>query len=262
MGKVEKWVVLGVLALIVGILVVSLTVDDPLRREKVVMQGGAGGPGMPPASDSSKLAGSIPAASVQAAPADPKPTALMNSSVSNTPEPAPVVPETIPPGSILKTTEGLEPSFMPDTRFYTWKAGDTFPALAQRYYGDLARLATLRRVNEGRTDVQPGDRVMIPVFDPDLPSTATPSSGTAAPAAPAATPAATAKTATAAPKVQPAASEVAGSKVHVVKEGESLWIISKKELGAGSRWKEIYDANRDQLSSPEAVHTGLKLRIP
>lgn len=260
MGKVEKWVVLGVLALIVGILVVSLTVDDPLRRENVVLEGGAGGaPGMPPASDASKLAGGIPAANLGQATSEPKPSALMNSRISAAPvesESAVVVPAAIPSGSILKTVEGLEESFMPDTRFYTWKAGDTFPALAQRYYGDLARLATLRRVNEGRTDVQPGDRIMIPVFDPDLPSGAIPSAETASLASPTVAPKAAAMPA------KPAATETTGAKVHVVKEGESLWIISKKELGAGSRWKEIYDANRDQLSSPEALRTGIKLRVP
>lgn len=247
MGKVEKWVVLGVLALIVGILVVSLTVDDPLRRENVVMEVGAdGGPGLPP-------------------PAEPQRTVLMNSSVSTAPvdpEPAVVVPEAIPSGSILKTIDGLEPSFMSDTRFYTWKAGDTFPALAQRFYGDLARLATLRRVNEGRNDVQPGDRILIPVYDPDLPVSATPSTATGAVGAATSSPGTTPLPTGSATKTAALASEGPGPRFHVVKEGESLWLISKKELGAGARWKEIYDANRDQLSSPEALRTGIKLRVP
>jgi nucleoid-associated protein YgaU len=41
-----------------------------------------------------------------------------------------------------------------------------------------------------------------------------------------------------------------------------LWKIAKLELGDGGRWNEIFEANRDVLSKPEAVHTGLKLRIP
>ena len=258
MGKVEKWVVLGVLGLIVGILVVSLTVDDPLHRENVVMQGGgAGAQGLPRAGETPPIPA---AADTGSAATESKPSALMSSSVASAPaesEPAAAVPDAIPAGSILKTVEGLEPSYMPDTRFYTWKAGDTFPALAQRFYGDLARLATLRRVNEGRNDVQPGDRVMIPVFDPDVPVGAAPSTALAAPAV--ASPANPAATAAKAPA---AASDTSAARTHVVKEGESLWIISKKELGAGSRWKEIYDANRDQLSSPEALRTGLKLRVP
>jgi nucleoid-associated protein YgaU len=246
MGKVEKWVVLGVLGLIVGILVVSLTVDDPLKRDKVVLDGGAGGSKVLPAPSETR-----PAEFGAPQPAS-KPSALMNSSVKADPvesETLAVVPKEIPPGSILKTMEGLEDSYMSDAKFYTWKSGDTFPALAQRFYGDVARLGTLRRANEGRNDAQPGDRILIPIDDPDVPTRVAPAPTTPVAAETAAKPA-------------PAATEVAGSKVHVVQEGESLWLISKKELGAGSRWKEIYDANRDQLSSPEALKTGLKLRVP
>jgi nucleoid-associated protein YgaU len=185
----------------------------------------------------------------------PKPSALMNSSIRTQPpasEPAAALQKPIPPGSILKTMDGLDDSYMADTKFYVWKSGDSFPALAQRFYGDVARLGTLRRANEGRSDAQPGDRVLIPVFDPDMPT----SSRTVSAPAPALAPADPAA------KPTVAAAEPAGSRIHVVAEGESLWVISKKELGAGSRWKEIYDANRDQLSSPEALKTGLKLRVP
>jgi nucleoid-associated protein YgaU len=262
MGKVEKWVVLGVLALIVGILVVSLTVDDPLKKDDVVR---ADGSAASRSANEGRLAGGVPPAKLEAA-GGSAPSALLNSSISSpvvdaTPvAPAAPVVEAIPAGSILKSMEGLEESYMSDTRFYEWKSGDTFPALAQRFYGDLARLATLRRVNEGRTDVQPGDRVLIPVFDPDLPQSAR-----VQPAPAGSTPLASAKglvspdTKSGAVTAKPVAT---GARVHLVKEGESLWVIAKQELGNGARWKEIYDANRDQLSSPEALHTGIKLRLP
>lgn len=237
MGKVEKFVVLSVLLIIVGILVVSLTMDDPLKKDDVTLAA-------PPA-----------ATPVAATPVGATPVATLSSSVT-TPTPAPVpepAPMAIPAGSILKTVDGLQDSFMPDMRFYTWRTGDTFPILAQRFYGDLSRLATLRRVNEGRFDVQPGERVLIPLYDTE-----------GAPPSVAVTGAEIQK-----PAVKPAVSATpvvavaAGTpRVHVVKSGESLWKISKQELGAGSRWKEIYEANRDVLSSPEALRTGLKLRIP
>ena len=257
MGKVEKWVVLGVLALIVGILVVSLTVDDPLKRDKVVIEGS----GVPGALRTIEplAQGGVPAAEPAQDAAGAKPSLLMNSSVSTAApetESSVVIAPAIPAGSILKTMEGLEDSYMTDTKFYTWKAGDTFPALAQRFYGDLARLATLRRVNEGRNDVQPGDRVLVPVFDPDAPPTVASNAGTVAPVASGAS-----KSTELAAKPAVLVAD-AGPRVHVVQEGESLWIISKKELGSGARWKEIYGANRDQLSSPEALRTGIKLRVP
>ena len=44
--------------------------------------------------------------------------------------------------------------------------------------------------------------------------------------------------------------------------GESLWKIAKKVYGAGHRWGEIYEANRQVLASPEALSPGIVLRIP
>ena len=61
-------------------------------------------------------------------------------------------------------------------------------------------------------------------------------------------------------KKAPAAS--GGGKVHVVKEGESLWKIAKLELGNGANWNKIYEANKDIMKSPEALKTGMKLKIP
>ena len=248
MGNVEKWVVLGVLALIVGILVVSLNVDDPLKTDQAVLEGAKSPPAMasaektPPAADPSQ-----PELGKATTPA------VLDSVVDTGAQPKPPAAGiAIPAGSILKTTEGLQESFMTDAMFYTWKAGDTFPALAQRFYGDPSRLATLKRLNEGRSEVQPGERVLVPIFDLDAVQTA---------AEPAAAPkSAAAPIAASAPKseVQPAGA----GRVHVVQEGESLWKIAKKELGSGARWNEIYEANRDVLPNPEALHTGQKLRVP
>jgi nucleoid-associated protein YgaU len=262
MGNVEKWVVLGVLALIVGILVVSLNVDDPLKKDHVVLEGTkaplTASAAEPKADPSAKAA--TPASTDGKEFGKSTAPAVLDAVVDTaaTPKTEPTsLP--IPAGSILKTTDGLQESFMTDAMFYTWKTGDTFPGLAQRFYGDPSRLATLKRLNEGRTDVQPGERVLVPVFDLDA------AQGSTAPA-----PSAVAKAPTATPAVAPKgdtghavpASSTKGARVHVVADGESLWKIAKQELGSGARWNEIYEANRDVLPTPEAVHTGQKLRIP
>ena len=263
MGNVEKWVVLGVLALIVGILVVSLNVDDPLKKDRVVLEGTkaplTASAAEPKNDASTKAPAKVDGPELGKSTAPAVLDAVVDTAAAPKTEP---VALPIPAGSILKTTDGLQESFMTDAMFYTWKAGDTFPGLAQRFYGDPSRLATLKRLNEGRTDVQPGERVLVPVFDLD----AVQGSAAAVPAA-----ATKSSTGTATPAVAskgdgahaaPAAPIAKGARTHVVADGESLWKIAKQELGSGARWNEIYEANRDVLPTPESVHTGQKLRIP
>lgn len=51
---------------------------------------------------------------------------------------------------------------------------------------------------------------------------------------------------------------------YTVQQGDTLWSIAAKPEGYGkaSRWRELYDANRDQLSSPNGIRTGMILKIP
>ncbi len=51
-------------------------------------------------------------------------------------------------------------------------------------------------------------------------------------------------------------------KTYTVKSGDCLWNIAKKQLGDGSRWKEIYNLNLDKISSPNLIHAGLVLVMP
>ena len=51
-------------------------------------------------------------------------------------------------------------------------------------------------------------------------------------------------------------------KTHTVKSSDCLWNIAKKQLGDGSRWKEIHDLNRDKISNPNLIHPGLVLVMP
>ena len=52
------------------------------------------------------------------------------------------------------------------------------------------------------------------------------------------------------------------AKTYTVKSGDCLWNIAKKQLGDGSRWKEIHDLNRDKISNPNLIHPGLVLVMP
>ena len=60
----------------------------------------------------------------------------------------------------------------------------------------------------------------------------------------------------------PAADEP--STTYVVQKGESLWSIAKKPeiYGKASKWRRIFDANRDLLKTPDRVKAGMTLKIP
>jgi len=49
---------------------------------------------------------------------------------------------------------------------------------------------------------------------------------------------------------------------YTVQTGDSLSSISRKMYGTSSRWIDIFQANRDQLSSENALKVGQELRIP
>ncbi len=49
---------------------------------------------------------------------------------------------------------------------------------------------------------------------------------------------------------------------YTVREGDSLYAISRQFYGTNSRWTEIYEANRDRLPNPNAIRAGMTLRIP
>lgn len=49
---------------------------------------------------------------------------------------------------------------------------------------------------------------------------------------------------------------------YTVKEGDSLWKISKEQLGKGTRYKEIFEANKDTIKDPRLIHVGQTLNIP
>jgi len=50
---------------------------------------------------------------------------------------------------------------------------------------------------------------------------------------------------------------------YTVKSGDSLSAIAEDKLGDGNRWREIYDANKDQIGAdPDLIQPGMKLKLP
>lgn len=53
------------------------------------------------------------------------------------------------------------------------------------------------------------------------------------------------------------------SKTYTVKKGDSLWKISKKFYGSGTKWRTIYNRNKGVIGkNPNRIYPGQKLVIP
>ncbi|MGO3127203.1 MAG: LysM peptidoglycan-binding domain-containing protein [Luteimonas sp.] len=51
-------------------------------------------------------------------------------------------------------------------------------------------------------------------------------------------------------------------RTYLVRKGDTLSGIAESELGAQDRWRELFDANRDVLDDPDALHAGQVLQLP
>lgn len=49
---------------------------------------------------------------------------------------------------------------------------------------------------------------------------------------------------------------------YTVVKGDSLSRIAKHVYGNANRWREIFEANRDQISNPDLIQPGQVLKIP
>jgi nucleoid-associated protein YgaU len=56
--------------------------------------------------------------------------------------------------------------------------------------------------------------------------------------------------------------EVAAGKTYTVKSGDSLSRIAKSQYGDASKWKRIYEANKDKIKNPDLIYPGQEFTIP
>jgi nucleoid-associated protein YgaU len=59
-----------------------------------------------------------------------------------------------------------------------------------------------------------------------------------------------------------AAPHTSGETTYTVKAGDTLSKIAKEKLGDANAYTQIFNANRDQLSDPNAIKPGQVLKIP
>ncbi|HSJ16062.1 MAG TPA: LysM peptidoglycan-binding domain-containing protein [Longimicrobiales bacterium] len=51
-------------------------------------------------------------------------------------------------------------------------------------------------------------------------------------------------------------------RTYTVASGDSLSRIAERELGDASRWRSIYEANRDEIKDPDRIFPGQVLKLP
>lgn len=144
-----------------------------------------------------------------------------------------------------------EPEFL----LHTVKRGETLGQIAQQYLGDTNRHPEIFAANADElrnpNDIRVGMVLKIP--NPEASS----SPEASRPAQPARQrPAARPEGAASAPPAEPQYTQ------HTVKRGETLGVLALRHLGDSERYMEIYEANRDQLRSPNALSPGMTLKIP
>jgi len=238
MGKIERLVVVGVVALIVVILAVTFSpTEAELERQRNrelarVEESNAKFDELndlkPVHIDHER----VKPLDLQADPVQPAADrggnagAMLSTIVTLEPEIA------IPEGSILIATAGLEDSFLDDFKIYEPKTGETYASIAEQYYGDAGQAWLLRRYNEGQPIVVAGKEMFVPVYlgIDDVEGSD-----------------------------EPVAVE---GETYVVREDDSLWEIAVEVYGSGASWQKIHEANLETIPNAHSLKPGIVLQIP
>ena len=149
-------------------------------------------------------------------------------------------------------------SQQPKPRIYTVRAGDNLTKIARKVYGP-GREREYRRIFQANRDklpnastVSPGQQLVIPPLAPSRPA-----SRLAAAPQPA-------RRHYTEMTLEAMSSRFRRGRQYVVRPGDSLTDIARRELGSTTRLlvRRLYGANRDRITDPNSLPVGLLLRIP
>lgn len=154
------------------------------------------------------------------------------------PAPAPVEPPARRPSG---PPDGAPAVLIPRFTEYTVREGDTIVKIAKRLYGKDEHWQAIAKANP-RVDPQKlraGQTLKVPVDPANIQGILV-----NAPAPP------------------PTGPSGAAPIEYIVRKGDTLGGIAKSFYGKSTLWSIIVDANRDQITAPEQIRPGMKLRIP
>lgn len=185
-------------------------------------------------------------------------------------EPEPVAPPAIdnpPVPEIDAVVEAPKPGAKVDTKeadskpagiIHVIQPGDSYSALAVRYYGSERYTNLIIKANPGKDPrrLLVGTKINIPpapeAAKPQASAAASASEGSAGPVP-----------SSAAPK-SAALPPIPEDRLYIVKPGESWRSLAARFLGNEARWPELYELNKDRVGGarPEALRANTKIELP
>jgi nucleoid-associated protein YgaU len=150
---------------------------------------------------------------------------------------------------------GRDPAGAQRNERHIAQIGDTIDSIAQAYYGSDRYTGLLVQANphlRGATHIRAGTMISIP------------------PAPAGALPALEHRAGMGADREKPNRASTAGStsgkpgdRTYVVKAGDTFYDIAREVLGSASRWKELFELNRDLVhGDPKRLRAGQVLTLP
>lgn len=132
---------------------------------------------------------------------------------------------------------------------YEVKRGDTLSGICAEYYGDAGLFPALQKANGLATpDLELGQTISLPpraALTSKDPVARLPQTSQTTP-----------------PKEITRTEPVRKNRTYTVQKGDMLERIARRKLGDGRRANEIFEMNRDQLSSPDDIQPGMVLKLP
>lgn len=251
MGRVEKQIIAGALALVAVFLtvVVFKGIKDPVRADEEAPSYGSFTEYADPETPPLERAPVAPPESAETAKTEyaldiRRPTGSAAAPGGSRSGPAAAQPPKPPP---VPRDGSWNPEYDEQLIPYLVKAGDTIGHIAQRELGSVRYVEDIQLVNEelDPRNLKVGTYIYLPV-----PRDAA-TGGAKAPAG------------SGTPGGQPALQPAAGGRKHAVAVGDNLWKISTRYYGDGSGVGRIVEANRPLLQSEDDVLSiGMVLVIP
>ncbi len=185
---------------------------------------------------------------------EPRPVAVASSDTDSTPAAAPVIAETDSATVADAGTAG-------GTRIHVVKQGDTLGTISQQYYSTSRKWQLIQEANGGvsPTALPIGQKLKIPALVAVADASAT--AGGAVGSRPAGVSGDVETSLAAVEYAVSSSSRPApmGTRAYLVKQGETLWSISNRELGSPSRIDEIRQLNGLRSDS---IRNGQTLLLP